>query len=189
MKAKYIILGMLITSTLSFARGEYRDYEDDRFEQQQITTTSYVKVVKRVPLYETTLERVPHEHCRYVEVPVERRPSRHRRIDDKIGTIIGGVAGGILGHQIGGGHGKTVATIGGAIIGSAVGSDLSHRNGRHYDDRVYYEKKKVCETRYTEKRRKNRTGYENIGYFKGQKIIKYSHRKLRKIPVTITISY
>src|SRR3546814_3474104 len=34
------------------------------------------------------------------------------------GTILGGVAGGVLGHQIGGGHGKDVATVAGAAGGA-----------------------------------------------------------------------
>lgn len=38
------------------------------------------------------------------------------------GTILGGVAGGVLGNQIGGGRGKTLATVGGAGVGAVAGS-------------------------------------------------------------------
>lgn len=39
-----------------------------------------------------------------------------------LGLILGGAAGGILGHQFGKGNGNTAATIGGAVIGSAIGA-------------------------------------------------------------------
>jgi len=34
------------------------------------------------------------------------------------------VIGGILGHQIGGGHGRDVATAGGAVAGAAIGAGV-----------------------------------------------------------------
>jgi surface antigen len=39
-----------------------------------------------------------------------------------LGLILGGAAGGMLGHQFGKGKGNTAATIGGAVIGSAIGA-------------------------------------------------------------------
>ncbi|MFZ5556246.1 MAG: glycine zipper 2TM domain-containing protein [Pseudomonadota bacterium] len=39
-----------------------------------------------------------------------------------VGTVAGAVAGGILGHQFGGGSGKTLLTIGGALAGAAAGT-------------------------------------------------------------------
>lgn len=39
-------------------------------------------------------------------------------------AIAGAVIGGILGHQVGGGHGKDIATAGGAVAGAAVGANL-----------------------------------------------------------------
>ena len=37
------------------------------------------------------------------------------------GTIIGGIAGGVLGNQVGGGSGRTLATLGGAGLGAVAG--------------------------------------------------------------------
>jgi surface antigen len=48
---------------------------------------------------------------------------------EDIGMATGAVLGGVIGHQIGGGSGKTVATIGGAALGAFVGS----RVGRNMD--------------------------------------------------------
>lgn len=39
-----------------------------------------------------------------------------------VGTVVGAVAGGLLGHQFGGGSGKTLLTIGGALAGAAAGT-------------------------------------------------------------------
>jgi uncharacterized protein YcfJ len=45
------------------------------------------------------------------------------------GAIVGAVLGGVLGHQVGGGRGKDLATIGGAVAGGAVGANVG-RNGQ-----------------------------------------------------------
>ncbi|MGH8445851.1 MAG: glycine zipper 2TM domain-containing protein [Solimonas sp.] len=42
-----------------------------------------------------------------------------------VGTVLGGAAGGVLGHQIGGGHGKDVATAAGAVGGAYVGNKVA----------------------------------------------------------------
>ncbi len=45
-----------------------------------------------------------------------------------LGMLLGGAAGGVLGHQIGKGKGNTAATIGGAILGSAIGANALQQN-------------------------------------------------------------
>ena len=47
------------------------------------------------------------------------------------GALIGGILGGVLGHQIGGGRGNDIATVGGAIAGAAIGSNQG--GGTTYD--------------------------------------------------------
>ena len=44
------------------------------------------------------------------------------------GAIVGAIIGGILGHQVGGGRGKDVATVGGAIAGGAIGANVGRDN-------------------------------------------------------------
>ena len=41
-----------------------------------------------------------------------------------VGLIAGGVGGGVLGHQIGGGRGKTLATVAGAGAGAYAGNQV-----------------------------------------------------------------
>ena len=46
------------------------------------------------------------------------------------GALVGAVIGGILGHQVGGGRGRDVATVGGAVAGGVIGA----KTGRSNDD-------------------------------------------------------
>ncbi|WP_245586118.1 glycine zipper 2TM domain-containing protein [Solimonas soli] len=52
------------------------------------------------------------------------------------GTVLGGVAGGVLGHQIGGGHGKDVATVAGAAGGAYLGNKVA--KDQYPDQEVSY---------------------------------------------------
>jgi uncharacterized protein YcfJ len=49
------------------------------------------------------------------------------------GAIAGAVIGGILGHQVGGGRGKDLATVGGAVAGAAVGSNVGRDSGGQHE--------------------------------------------------------
>jgi uncharacterized protein YcfJ len=43
-------------------------------------------------------------------------------------SIAGALIGGVLGHQVGGGSGKDLATVGGVIAGAAVGANVGRNN-------------------------------------------------------------
>lgn len=45
---------------------------------------------------------------------------------EKAGMVIGGVLGGVIGSQVGEGHGRTTATILGAMAGMAIGGAVGH---------------------------------------------------------------
>ncbi len=59
-----------------------------------------------------------HQVCENVRVKHNGSKDDHRLI----GTGVGAVAGGLLGNQVGGGKGKTLATVGGAVAGGYVGN-------------------------------------------------------------------
>ncbi len=44
------------------------------------------------------------------------------------GAIVGALIGGILGHQVGGGSGKDLATVGGFVAGAAIGANAGRDN-------------------------------------------------------------
>jgi len=45
------------------------------------------------------------------------------------GAIVGALIGGVLGHQVGGGTGKDIATVGGAVVGGVVGANVGRDGG------------------------------------------------------------
>lgn len=63
----------------------------------------------------------PQEHCADVQVSRQAPVQDEKRI---AGTVVGGLAGGLLGNQIGGGTGKTLATIAGAAGGGYAGNQV-----------------------------------------------------------------
>jgi len=63
---------------------------------------------------------------------VERQQVVERSDVNVPGAIAGAVIGGLLGHQIGGGHGRDVATAGGVVAGAAIGANV----GRGSDEVV-----------------------------------------------------
>jgi uncharacterized protein YcfJ len=76
--------------------------------QPIVPTQDVAVVVGKQPRFTTAYQQV----CS--QVPVERRGLG--------GTIVGGVLGAAIGNQVGGGHGKDIATAAGAVIGSQLGS-------------------------------------------------------------------
>ncbi|TCV95915.1 glycine zipper 2TM protein [Luteibacter rhizovicinus] len=67
-------------------------------------------------------------HRRQVCENVEVRHSDAKDQHQIAGTAIGAVAGGVLGHQVGGGKGKTLATVAGAVGGGYAGNRIQKNN-------------------------------------------------------------
>lgn len=61
------------------------------------------------------------------------------------GAVVGGLLGGALGSQIGDGRGKTLATIGGALLGAYAGSEF----GRYMDQTDLMKVNQALETNPT----------------------------------------
>jgi uncharacterized protein YcfJ len=172
------IITILTIATLALQAGSF-------------TITEQARVIKSKPIYKTITKRVPYQECWEESVPVQRYNSRYeRRDEDPLGLLIGSVAGGIIGNQVGKGRGKTVATVGGALIGGMVGHNLSRKNHHRRDDSyTSYENRQRCVTRYNEHEEEKFVGYKNIANYKGKRIVKISNRKLRYIPITLSYSY
>ncbi|MEO7148372.1 MAG: glycine zipper 2TM domain-containing protein [Rhodanobacteraceae bacterium] len=77
--------------------------------------------------------------CHDVQV-VHRQP--HKDSHRIAGTAIGAVAGGLLGHQVGGGKGKTLATVGGAVAGGVIGNKVQEH---HQDSQTYTTTERRCD--------------------------------------------
>lgn len=48
------------------------------------------------------------------------------------GALAGALLGGVLGHQVGGGSGRDIATVGGALAGGAIGANVGRGNNTSY---------------------------------------------------------
>ena len=79
----------------------------------------FAEVLAVAPVTETV--KTPKEICEDVVVNEQEPVKDPNRI---AGTAIGAVAGGLLGNQIGGGTGRTLATVGGAAAGGYAGNQV-----------------------------------------------------------------
>jgi len=150
---------------------------------ESIQFSDSIPVIKSEPVYKVVTKRTPYQECWDEQVPVSSGTTNN----DTIGALIGGVAGGILGHQVGGGHGKDVATVGGAIIGTLVGKNLADQGNNNAG--VTYRTQRKCVTKYNETEEERFIGYKNVGNYKGKTIIKYSNKPLSRIRLLVRISY
>lgn len=150
---------------------------------ESFSTVEYVKVGRSTPLYSTVQENIPTEKCYDVREAV----SYGSEGNTLGGALVGGVLGGVLGHQIGGGSGKTVATVGGAVLGTLAGQRVAGAQGGGTSPEYRIVRK--CETHYTYQTRQIRSGYTNVAKFKGKEIQIVSDEPLKEIPVTVTYTY
>ena len=93
------------------------------------------------PVQAQSRHRPHHQVCENVRVKHNGSKDDHRLI----GTGIGAVAGGLLGHQVGGGNGKTLATVGGAVAGGYVGNRVQ-KNAQ--DKKTSYTTERKCRDVY-----------------------------------------
>jgi uncharacterized protein YcfJ len=118
----------------------------------------------------------PREECKQVQVQKQAPVKDEHRV---AGTVIGGVAGGLLGNQIGGGRGKTVATVAGAAGGAYAGNQVQKN----------MQEKDVVTTTETRCTTVNATSQKVIGYdvtyrLDGkEKVVRTSFRPGAQIPV------
>jgi uncharacterized protein YcfJ len=92
-------------------------YDNRRRDQERIYEANVTSV--------RAVVGTPEQRC-WVEkeqVPQERSGANIP------GALVGAVIGGILGHQVGGGRGQDIATVGGAVAGGAVGSQVGRTSG------------------------------------------------------------
>jgi uncharacterized protein YcfJ len=104
-------------------------------------------VVAAAPAYASApgeqLYQVPVSSVHAVVGPPEQRcwvepgqAYQERRDVNVPGAIVGAVIGGVLGHQVGGGHGRDVATVGGAVAGGAIGANVGRGEQTVYSQDV-----------------------------------------------------
>lgn len=106
------------------------------------TPPASVMASTALPLSASTQQGTKRTHT------VQNRPTQHAQVqtspqasqastlpqpapvekNSPVGIGIGAVVGGLLGNQVGGGNGKTLATIAGAVGGGYVGNEIAKKN-------------------------------------------------------------
>lgn len=100
----------------------------------------YAQVISATPIKETV--KTPRRECRNVAVTHRRPVQDENRIT---GSLLGAVAGGVIGHQFGGGHGKDIATVAGALGGGYAGNQIQ---GSMQNNDTYTTTQQRCKTVY-----------------------------------------
>lgn len=134
----------------------------------------FADVLAVEPVTETT--KTPREVCEDVVVQEQAPVKDPNRI---AGTAIGAVAGGLLGNQIGGGSGKTLATVAGAAAGGYAGNQVQ-KNMQQKDTVSRTERR--CKTVHDTQ--KKTVGYDvryRLGEEEGQ--VRMAQRPGARIPV------
>ena len=86
-------------------------------------------------LYDATVTSVravvaaPEKRCWMEREPVAAAQPANNNYNIG-GAIAGALIGGVLGHQVGGGSGKQIATVGGALAGAAAGANVNRIMGQ-----------------------------------------------------------
>ncbi|MHB8475731.1 MAG: glycine zipper 2TM domain-containing protein [Steroidobacteraceae bacterium] len=86
------------------------------------STAHSAKVLSAKALTRTI--KIPRQEC-HDESVTRTKPIKDQ--DRLLGTGIGAVVGGLLGHEVGGGNGKTLATIAGAAGGGYAGNKIQEK--------------------------------------------------------------
>jgi uncharacterized protein YcfJ len=143
---------IIATSSLLAAGVSLAAYKNGSFGPQYADVTSATPITMKQNVYGDVIAVNPitqvtggtREVCS--DRLVERR--RPERFGNKDGTIIGVVVGGLLGNQVGGGNGKKLATVAGAVGGGFAGREIDNR---HVGGARYTENERTCRTQDTSK--------------------------------------
>jgi uncharacterized protein YcfJ len=156
-KTIVVSVASLFTAGVAFAA-----YQNGNFGPQYADVISATPITVKESVYGEVVDVEPitktvgdsREICE--DRVVERR--RPERFGNKDGAIVGVVVGGLLGNQVGGGNGKKLATLAGAVGGGYAGREI---DSRHVGGKKYTETERVCRNEDT--RREKTVGY-NVQY-------------------------
>jgi uncharacterized protein YcfJ len=152
-------VGLAATSAGAVADHDRYDNRDDRSGAYD-----YASVVQVEPLRRQVRVSEPVRECWEESVPVADGPFSKNHIG---GTLLGGLVGGVLGNQVGDGRGRRVARAAGAIIGGAVGYNVSRDRKGYAGERVY----ERCETRYRDSYEERIDGYDVTYEYAGRRYL------------------
>jgi len=118
----------------------------------------------------------PTQHCS--EQTQTRHPAyyndrhdRHQRHERRfVPGLIGGLVGGLIGNQFGGGSGKKILTVVGALAGSSIANDIARERRQR---KIYAEPvRRSCYTTYDRETVEQIDGYHVVYEYAGQQFSK-----------------
>jgi uncharacterized protein YcfJ len=135
----------------------------DRHDRHHHKHAVYARVMHVEPIYKTVRVNYPEKHCWHKEA---RKPIKHRvshTAPEKL--ILGGIIGGVIGHELGRNHNQELATVTGAVIGTAIAHSANAQYYHNGEYRTHQRKHCRVENHYrTEQRLK---GYRVTYRYKG----------------------
>lgn len=105
--------------------------DEDRYAPMPIAEAPDFRRRNNERLYEARVTAVravvgpPEQRCWIEQEQVAPEQQRNSNVP---GAVVGALLGGVLGHQVGGGSGKDLATIGGVVAGAAIGNQVGRNN-------------------------------------------------------------
>jgi uncharacterized protein YcfJ len=148
---KSLVIGALAGAVIVTAGGATAGYK-------MYTRTHSANVLSVKPLTRTV--KIPRQDC-HNEVVTHTKPVKDK--DRLLGTGIGAVVGGLLGHQVGGGNGKTLATVAGAAAGGYAGNKIQQKT---QEADTYRTTEARCATAYD--RKEESAGFDVLYEYAGQ---------------------
>lgn len=123
----------------------------------------FAQVVAVQPVTQSVTTSKPRQVCQDEQVAV---PETYKDKNQIGGAVVGGLVGALAGHQIGGGKGKTLATVGGAAAGAFAGHEIQKKHQENNATKM--ETRNVCHT-VTDKTTSTKTvGYDVTYTLNGQ---------------------
>ncbi len=135
----------------------------DAQPQPSAPAQEFAQVVAVQPITRTSTTENPRQVCEDVQV-VHQEPYKDK--NQVGGAVVGGVVGGLLGHQIGGGKGKTLATVGGAAAGAFAGHEIQKQHQQN--NATYTTTENRCHTVVDKSSKTHTVGYDVTYLFNGQ---------------------
>lgn len=123
----------------------------------------FAQVVAVQPITESATTSNPRQVCRDEQVAV---PEPYKDKNQIGGAVVGGLIGALAGHQVGGGKGKTIATVGGAAAGAFAGHEIQKKHQENNATRM--ETRNVCHTVNDKSTSSKTVGYDVTYVLNGQ---------------------
>ncbi|REH39911.1 glycine zipper 2TM protein [Paraperlucidibaca baekdonensis] len=141
------------------AQEQWYSIEPEPVSPQRAPTTVRVAEVKQQPIQQKPYAEYGHQSratteryasCVDCGVVTGITPIAAAAGPSGVGALVGAIAGGVIGHQIGGGNGRRVATVAGALGGAYAGNRYERSRVSGYEMSIRLDSGEVRSLRYAD---------------------------------------